>query len=624
MSRVSSRTSSAASALSFDEALRRFRLKKDGFFRRLLVADAELQADASARVADELRALLDADEPDELFISDFLPTVVRLATRAPFSPIRDALLELLEDVDAKFPDAGVADMKRASTRVSYFIAADQIKSGCGDSAGEADKLEPVVDNQDEELSALFRASFLRAGRVTHLQQLLGWHKDYLALFEKASAAVMLRDGALPLPWRNYIAVMAAAELRCHYLADLQQYSFVVNGGDDEWLRGLDDISPKLFRLHELSSLLAHRPWLISEHHIAELLRSDADDAWSVSELVHALIVLCQFHSMSSIALGLGCAEEVDLGVFGEFGDAFALHHLQQQDDVEEEEVPEADEEVEAEQEEDQIGEAKAADAMSSCGSSLGEPDLAAIERDEEMVLKRLKKYSGHDDSDTADEEEDDASGNDVDEEEDELADGFSGHERFEVAEDEADFGIRAHGAAHRRQDPLWRFCGGSVLRYADFDVRSDEYKVLHTEDFSWDDHCFSLVRRYFPGEAGQILEDLFNLIGKLTYDFFGADRAACVDTSPYRDAVWYYVHRLFGICHDDYDYSQVNTYLNRPTKMFIKKVACTPWKVRRADFEHFDRTLGASEKCHVVLIVAEARKQAGLMFGLRAVMNHMR
>jgi hypothetical protein len=97
-----------------------------------------------------------------------------------------------------------------------------------------------------------------------------------------------------------------------------------------------------------------------------------------------------------------------------------------------------------------------------------------------------------------------------------------------------------------------------------------------------------------------------------------------VDTSPYRNAIWYYVHRIFGICHDDYDYRQVNVYLNRPTKIFIKKVACTPWKVSKNDFEHFDHTLSASEKCHVTLLVAEARKQAGLMYGLRAVMQHMR
>lgn len=663
---------SSRSALSFEDARRRFRLKKDGFFRRLLVADAGVQAAAAARVTDELRALVDGghrahDEDNEddveLFLSDFLPTCVRLATAAPFAPIREAFADLLDHVAAALPDAApmVDELRRASLCASRFVD-DQAEAEAGDDAALF-AVQSVARTDDEELLQLFRASFLRTGRISKLTQILGWHKSYLELFERCAAAIMLRDdgGALPLPWRNYIALMAASELRCRYLADLQQDAFIANAGDDEWMRGIDYVSPKLFRLHELSSLLAHRPWMITERHIGELLRGsrrhrsslgayseysevsdsgnnddgdnedeDEEDGtkgcWSVAELVHAILVMCQFHSMSSIAMGVGCAEEVDLGMFSDFGDALALqqylmHHDEEEEDENDEndenERPEDENQLEAAEEPSLALEKIEGDAGSSSAS---EPDIAAIERDEEMLLKRLKKYSGHDDSDTADEEEEEDGNQDEGEDEDED---LNYYDRIEPALEQTEEEECKRQTA-RRRDTLWRFCGGSVLRYEDFDVRSDAYKVLHTEDFSWDEHCFSLVRKYFPGEAGQILEDLFNLISKLTYDFFGARQEAEVDTSPYRDAVWFYVHRIFGICHDDYDYRQVNEYLDQPTKIFLKKVACTPWKVRRRDFEHFDRALSNSEKCHVVLIVAEARKQAGLMFALRAVMNYMR
>ncbi|RLN37428.1 hypothetical protein BBJ28_00014079 [Nothophytophthora sp. Chile5] len=611
------RPASGSEPLTYAEAARRVGVKRDVFFRRLLVSDADVQQQMLARITEELHELLEQDAA--ALLTDYYPTVLRLALDAPFPTIREAFAQIVELVEQKFPESG--DLRARQERVSYFFGnGNSEPEGDGDGDGD-EPVERLDANDDDELVTLLRESFLRTGRVTHFVQILAWHKSYLALFDKSVAAVMQRDGTLPLQWCSYIAVMAAAELRCHYLADLQQYNFVVNGGDGEWIKGLDYVPPKLFRLHELSSLLAHRPWLLTADHVAELLRSDQDDSWSVSELVHAIIVLCQAHSMASIALGVGCTEEVDLGVFGEFGyavtEASSAALLRQQQDDEEA--------AGAEKEGDEAtdGQEEAAGGTSSCNSSV---DLSAIERDDGMLLKRLKKNSGLD-SDTADEEEDDAAGGDdgeeaVDEEEaDDEA--FNPDEGFEVVEDESDFGIYAT-TANRRKDTLWRFCGGSVIRYADFDVRAEDYGVLHTEDFSWDEHCFSLVKRYFPGEAGQILEDLFNLTGKLTYDYYGAQKEECVDTSPYRDAVWYYVHRIFGICHDDYDYRQVNTYLNRPTKIFLKKVACTPWKVRQEDFAHFDRTLGASEKCHVILIVAEARKQAGLMYGLRAVMNHMR
>ncbi|KAG6621838.1 Sestrin-like protein [Phytophthora cinnamomi] len=537
--------------LSFAEAARRVGVKRDVFFRRVLVSDADVQQQMLARITDELRELLAREDPT--LVTDFHPTALRLMLDAPFAAIREALAQVVDVVEEKFPEA--RELRARQTRVSYFF----------------------VNGDAPEDAAAESETFLRTGRVTHLMQILAWHPSYLELFDRSLASTMTRDGTLPLQWRSYIAVMGASELRCHYLADLQQYNFV------------------LFRLHELSSLLAHRPWLLTADHVAELLRSDQDDSWSVSELVHAIIVLCQAHSMASIALGVGCAEEVDLAVFGQFG--YALDAESAAADVDNQEGADA----------------------SSCSSV----DLSTIDRDDEMLLKQLKKNSGLD-SDTADEEEEDNNEqNELGEGEDDEDVEYGADDGFEVVVDEADYGINATTAS-RRKDTLWRFCGGSVIRYADFDVRSEEYEVLHTEDFSWDEHCFSLVKRYFPGEAGQILEDLFNLTNKLTYDYFGAKKEECVDTSPYRDAVWYYVHRIFGICHDDYDYRQVNTYLNRPTKIFLKKVACTPWKVRQEDFEHFDRTLSPSEKCHVILLVAEARKQAGLMYGLRAVMNHMR
>ena len=30
-----------------------------------------------------------------------------------------------------------------------------------------------------------------------------------------------------------------------------------------------------------------------------------------------------------------------------------------------------------------------------------------------------------------------------------------------------------------------------------------------------------------------------------------------VDTSSFRRAIWNYIHIMYGICHDDYDYSEV-------------------------------------------------------------------
>ena len=79
------------------------------------------------------------------------------------------------------------------------------------------------------------------------------------------------------------------------------------------------------------------------------------------------------------------------------------------------------------------------------------------------------------------------------------------------------------------------------------------------------------------------------------------------------------VLRLMGICKDDYNYSNVNVYLNRMVKTYVKKVVCHPYVITRHDMEQFDSEFTIEEMCHINLLVMEARKQAGLLYGLRRV-----
>lgn len=77
---------------------------------------------------------------------------------------------------------------------------------------------------------------------------------------------------------------------------------------------------------------------------------------------------------------------------------------------------------------------------------------------------------------------------------------------------------------------------------------------------------------------------------------------------------------MYGVLDDDYDYREVNIFMNRPTKHFCKKVACFPEAITADDFSSFSTELMPEEKCHLVLLACEARKQVSLMYGLRALM----
>ena len=88
-----------------------------------------------------------------------------------------------------------------------------------------------------------------------------------------------KEGPLPLWWRNYIAIMASRQYRCAYLIALQTQHYLINGGPVSWLRQKEDVPQKLGMLEELSTILAHQPWLLTPKHIAKLV-SLSDFCWT--------------------------------------------------------------------------------------------------------------------------------------------------------------------------------------------------------------------------------------------------------------------------------------------------------------------------------------------------------
>ena len=136
------------------------------------------------------------------------------------------------------------------------------------------------------------------------------------------------------------------------------------------------------------------------------------------------------------------------------------------------------------------------------------------------------------------------------------------------------------------------------------------------------DHGYALVARFYPA-AAPALDATFRTAFSLTYNRLSAAAGERVDTEPFRTAVRMYVQRLFGVRNDHYDYRLVNRFMTIAAKTFVKKVVCAPETVSREDFERFSELFSVDEKVHVVLIAAEARHQAALLWGLAAVMRAM-
>lgn len=133
--------------------------------------------------------------------------------------------------------------------------------------------------------------------------------------ELLNVVMVAPSGPLQRPVRCYVAMMAAARMRCTYLVDEQEKEFLRYKGDPVWLGGIHLAPKKLQNLQQLNAVMGAMPWMVGKEHIEALTRGE--DAWSVAELVHALVILSTFHSLAGFVWAMGVAPEVDSASYTE-------------------------------------------------------------------------------------------------------------------------------------------------------------------------------------------------------------------------------------------------------------------------------------------------------------------
>ncbi|XP_010733099.2 sestrin-2 isoform X2 [Larimichthys crocea] len=412
-------------------------------------------------------------------------------------------------------------------------------------------------------------SFLSLGRVDHVTMVMALHPAYLSCFLRTQHALLELDGPLPRHWRHYIAVTAAARHHCSYLVQQHSAGFLEAGGEESWLSGLEHAPTKLRSLQTLNKLLAHRPWLITQQHIEELVCPGAEPRWSLAELIHAVVLMAQAHSLCSFVWGCGLNPEPD-HIGGYTFQPPSPGHLP-----------------------------RSPHSPHSPASEDCRQELVDGAMEVEVLMKRMVELQQQQEEEECTQEE--------------MV------TRFERERSESIPTAVVRGAP---PDLVLRLVEDPEFRYEDFAPRGEQSPpTMRAQDYSWEDHGFSLVNRLLP-DMGQLLDEKFQVVSNLTYNRMAMHEG--VDTHTLRKALWNYIHCLYGIRYDDYDYGGVNVLLERSLKVFVKTMACHPEQTTARIYHAFWRHFRHSEKVHANLIVMEARLQAALLYTLRAITHYMR
>uniref|UniRef100_A0A8C6V6Y1 Sestrin 1 n=1 Tax=Naja naja TaxID=35670 RepID=A0A8C6V6Y1_NAJNA len=491
--------------------------------------------------------------PGEL--NQMLARLLTLSKRCPFRDVREKTEAILKHIQ----ELGIRIPRPLGQGPSRFIPEMEILQ---------------VSAEDPQMSSLFAESFTTLGHLDNITLVMVFHPRYLESFLKTQHYLLQMDGPLPLCYRHYIGIMAAARHQCSYLVNLHVNYFLQVGGDPKWLNGLENAPQKLQKLGDLNKILAHRPWLITKEHIEQLLKTE-EHSWSLAELVHAVVLLTHYHSLASFTFGCGINPEIHC----DGGHTFRLLSV---------------------------------DGYCICDITNGNHDEYKMHTPDtdittpepscevEALMEKMKQIQECRD--------------DVEASQEEKATRFEKEKRESMlvgcSEDEEIAPTR----------DVSRHFEDTSYGYKDFSRHGMQVPTFRVQDYSWEDHGYSLVNRLYP-DVGQLIDEKFQIAYNLTYNTMAMHKD--VDTSMLRRAIWNYIHCMFGIRYDDYDYGEINQLLDRSFKIYIKTVVCAPERTTNRMYDSFWRQFKHSEKVHVNLLLIEARMQAELLYALRAITCYM-
>lgn len=373
--------------------------------------------------------------------------------------------------------------------------------------------------------------------LAQVTQQIAYHPEYLKEFLKTEQFLMQGDGPLRYDYRHYIAIMAAATHHCTPLINYHKQKFLSEGGNIQWLRGLQHIPQKLRSLSEINKILARSPWLLEKSHIEKVVK--ARESWSIGELCQILVLMAHFHCLCSFV--------------------FASEILIQMDDNPEK-----------------------PNAVITDDDSYEDAQETVEELMEKMSVLQKKDKSACSERKIS----------------------------FELSSELVKYESDAH-----------RFLEDAPSPNSDSDsAQRNATTEFLIQDCSWDDHAYSLLNDFY-NDVGTVLDEKFKVAYDLTYYTMGHKEN--VDTTIFRRAVWNYIHRIYGIIHDDYDYVEMEDLLDSGFRAYVETVCFYPEKITQNSYDEIMRAFRHSEKVHVNLMLFEARLQAELLYALSAIMRYM-
>nr|CDS33557.1 universal stress protein [Hymenolepis microstoma] len=452
--------------------------------------------------------------------------------------------------------------------------------------------EPFEDDPLFTTYALFCAYWYRWGRLDNFAQILGCHPEFLEPFMAVHQWLFTGDLALPYPARYYLAILAAAEMRCPQLVCLFVRYFLQAGGDPTWTLGLSSGPSRWLQLKELNCNLAHSPWKVTADDIYQLTRGDIGanrgDKLSLSELMHAVGIMTHVHALACFIFGAGVRPELEHICPSPYHPCVYSTATSANTNTTPATFP--------------------LDESGDKSTTLAdEPEYKDRQAKASEMLFNLLKSEPEDESDSRSDEVLPVPG-----------------EIFQSSYAKSLVDLKLSNYFEKVTLPDGFTLEGlpvlsKFISYPDVTFQDYMGPPFLLAEFSWMEEGSPLVD-HLASTLGSLFDEAFKNAFELTYntlnDYFE------VNTTSLRHSLWFFVQSVFGACHEDMRIERVLKLLTPEQRCYLKFCASRPF-----DLVAYPSTMGREmfaalspyEVVHVHIMIMEARKQTCLSYALRAI-----
>lgn len=327
------------------------------------------------------------------------------------------------------------------------------------------------------------------------------------------------DGFLVSFWCYYIVIMVVVCYQCFYLVGFYMVEFLQIGGDFEWLLGFYWVFEKLCKFSEINKLLVYWLWFIIKEYIQVLLKI-GEYIWFLVEFIQVLVLFIYCYLFLFFVFGCGIFFEGD--VDGSFVFQVFIFFSEQSSFLSRDLL-------------NNFGGFEfvcEVEVLMECMWQLQESLLW----DEGMFQEEMESC-------------------------------------FELEKLESLLVIFLVDILEffLYLDMLC-FVEDFIFGYEDFIWRGVQvFFIFWVQDYIWEDYGYLLIQ-WFYFEGGQLLDEKFQVVYSFIYNIIVMYSG--VDIFVFCRVIWNYIYCVFGIRYDDYDYGEVNQFLEWNFKVYIKIVVC--------------------------------------------------